>query len=257
MKRVEATVSLQECLLPGIYSMTVACPEAAFLARPGQFVNFYLPGGSHLLPRPISICEILEGEGLRFVYRIAGEGTKQLSLLAKGEKVHLSTPLGNGFPFEEVSGKRVLLLGGGIGVPPMVETAKALKQKGAIPVSVMGYRDQTFLLSELSACGEVYVATEDGSAGVKGTVLDCLKEKQISGDLLFACGPKPMLRAVAAFAKENAIPCYVSMEERMACGVGACLACVCETTKEDPHFHTKSARVCKDGPVFSSEEVVL
>ena len=257
MKKVEALVSSQECLLPGIYSLTVSSAELSSLARPGQFVNFYLPGGSHLLPRPISICEILKGEGLRFVYRIAGEGTKELSLLTKGEKVSLSTPLGNGFPLEGVYGKRVLLVGGGIGVPPMVETAKALKELGAFPVSVMGYRDQSFLLSELSACGEVCVATEDGSEGVKGTVVDAMMEGNLTADLLFACGPKPMLRAVASYAKENAIPCYVSTEERMACGVGACLACVCETTKEDHHFHTKSARVCKDGPVFSSEEVVL
>lgn len=257
MRQLEGRIDRITRLQEGIYSCWVACPgELCREARPGQFVNFYLSGGGHLLPRPISICEKEEGS-LRFVFRVSGEGTRLLSLLQEGDPVTISTPLGNGFPVEGQAGKRVLLVGGGIGVPPLLETAKALKKNGAEPVMVMGYRSEPFLQEEFSSLGALSMASEDGSAGVKGTVVDAMRAGDLTGDVLFACGPKPMLRAVASYAKEKGMECFVSMEERMACGVGACLACVCETAKEDPHFHTKTARVCKDGPVFSSEEVVL
>ncbi len=257
MKKVQGTVISQECLLPGIYSLLISCEEAWDNALPGQFVNFYLEKSSHLLPRPISICDILPEGALRFVYRVAGEGTRYLSSLQARETVNLSTPLGNGFPVGDYEGKKVLLVGGGIGVPPMVECAQALKKQGSAVVSVMGYRSEQFLTEELRAQGELFIATEDGCAGTKGTVIDAMKEADLTADVIFTCGPGPMLRAVAAYAKEKGIRWFVSMEERMACGVGACLACVCERRGEDPHFHTKTARVCKDGPVFDSEEVVL
>ena len=147
-----------------------------------------------------------------------------------------------------------VFIGGGIGVPPMLETAKQLKGE---PVLVMGYRDELFLTDEMKKAGELVIATEDGSAGTKGNVLDAIRENDLKADMIFACGPKPMLRALKAYGLANNIPCYVSMEERMACGVGACLGCVCQSTEVDDHSQVKNKRVCKDGPVFLSTEVEL
>ena len=174
--------------------------------------------------------------------------------LKAGDSVEVLGPLGNGFPMEEAEGKRVFLIGGGIGVPPMLETAKQLKGE---PVLVMGYRDELFLTDEMKKAGELVIATEDGSAGTKGNVLDAIRENDLKADMIFACGPKPMLRALKAYGLENNIPCYVSMEERMACGVGACLGCVCQSTEVDDHSQVNNKRVCKDGPVFLSTEVEL
>ena len=199
--------------------------------------------------------EINQEKGtLRLVYRVVGKGTEMFAALKAGDSVEVLGPLGNGFPMEEAEGKRVFLIGGGIGVPPMLETAKQLKGE---PVLVMGYRDELFLTDEMKKAGELVIATEDGSAGTKGNVLDAIRENDLKADMIFACGPKPMLRALKAYGLENNIPCYVSMEERMACGVGACLGCVCQSTEVDDHSQVKNKRVCKDGPVFLSTEVEL
>ena len=126
------------------------------------------------------------------------------------------------------------------------------------PISaVLGYRDELFLNEEFEKNGEVYLATEDGSAGTKGNVMDAIRENDLEADVIFACGPKPMLRAIKAYAQEKGIPCWISMEERMACGIGACLGCVCQSTEVDAHSHVHNKRVCKDGPVFRSTEVEL
>ena len=148
---------------------------------------------------------------------------------------------------------------GGIGIPPMLELAKTIKAAGTCEfVSVMGYRDaQTFLLDEFKEQGDCYVATEDGSVGAKGNVLDAIKEYKLNADVIYACGPTPMLRALKAYAAEQGMTCYVSMEERMACGIGACLACVCNSKEKDAHSNVKNKRICKEGPVFLAEEVDL
>ena len=145
-------------------------------------------------------------------------------------------------------------MGGGIGVPPMLETMKQLDAK---KIAVLGYRDELFLNEEFGKNGEVYIATEDGSAGTKGNVMDAIRENDLEADVIFACGPKPMLRAIKAYALKKGIPCWVSMEERMACGIGACLGCVCQSTETDAHSHVHNKRVCKDGPVFRSTEAEL
>ena len=245
----------QDCIAKDIYSLWLKTDKIAAQARPGQFVSVYCNDGGHLLPRPISLCEINQEKGtLRLVYRVVGKGTEMFAALKAGDSVEVLGPLGNGFPMEEAEGKRVFLIGGGIGVPPMLETAKQLKGE---PVLVMGYRDELFLTHEMNKAGELVIATEDGSAGTKGNVLDAIRENDLKADMIFACGPKPMLRALKAYGLENNIPCYVSMEERMACGVGACLGCVCQSTEVDDHSQVKNKRVCKDGPVFLSTEVEL
>ena len=145
-------------------------------------------------------------------------------------------------------------MGGGIGVPPMLETMKQLDAK---KIAVLGYRDELFLNEEFEKNGEVYIATEDGSAGTKGNVMDAIREQKLEADIIYACGPTPMLRAIKQYAEENGIECYISLEERMACGIGACLACVCKSKEKDAHSNVKNKRICKDGPVFLSTEVEI
>ena len=247
-----AVVYSQEELAPGIFSMWITT-RAAKEARPGQFVSVYTRDGSRLLPRPISICEVEpEEERLRIVYRIAGEGTREFSSYESGDPIDIMGPLGNGFPQE---GENVFLIGGGIGIPPMLELAKQLNCEKQI---ILGYRDENlFLRDEFEAYGEVFVATEDGSVGTKGNVLNAIRENGLTADVMYACGPTPMLRALKAYAEENHIRCYISLEEKMACGIGACLACVCKTKEVDHHSNVHNQRICKDGPVFLAGEVDL
>lgn len=249
----KAKVLEQKNLAEGVYSMVLST-KAAEYAIPGQFISIFSNNGSKLLPRPISICEIDKSAGtLRVVYRVVGEGTTEFSKLTAGDEVEVMGPLGNGFPLE---GENAIVVGGGIGVPPMLELAKQLP--GTV-TAVMGYRnDDMFLTEEFTdVASELIIATDDGSVGVHGTVVDAMKENELTADVIYACGPKPMLRGVAEYAAEHGIKCYVSMEERMACGVGACLGCVCQSTEKDDHSHVNNKRVCKDGPVFLSTEVVL
>lgn len=145
-------------------------------------------------------------------------------------------------------------MGGGIGIPPMLETARQLEADKKI---IAGYRDELFLTEELAENGNLYIATEDGSAGTKGNVLDAIRKNGLEADVIFACGPTPMLRAIKAYALEHDIECWISMEEKMACGIGACLACVCQSKEIDGHSHVHNKRICKDGPVFLATEIEL
>lgn len=254
------TVLKQQCIGKDIYDMTIQTKHIAGHAKAGQFVSLYSNDASKLLPRPISLCGIdAEAGTLRLVYRVTGEGTgtEEFSRLKAGDKIRVLGPLGNGFTVEP--GKQAFLIGGGIGIPPMLELAKSIKAAGTYEfVSVMGYRDaQTFLLDEFKEQGDCYVATEDGSVGAKGNVLDAIKEYKLNADVIYACGPTPMLRALKAYAAEQGMTCYISMEERMACGIGACLACVCDSKEKDAHSNVKNKRICKEGPVFLAEEVDL
>ena len=151
-------------------------------------------------------------------------------------------------------------MGGGIGVPPILELAKELagELEPAQKMIVVGYRDsQTFLKEEFEQNGALYLSTEDGSVGTKGNVMDAVRENQLDADIIYACGPTPMLRAIKAYAQENGIECYISLEERMACGIGACLGCVCKSREKDEHSNVHNKRVCKDGPVFLASEVEI
>lgn len=251
-RKEEAVIISQECLCAGVYSMWIETAIAKE-AIPGQFISVYTKDASKLLPRPISICET-EDDKIRIVYRTVGEGTKEFSSYSKGDTVTILGPLGNGFL--DTDYERPLLIGGGIGIPPMLGLAKKLTGKKSI---VAGYRNakETFLASELKDAGTLYVATDDGSLGTNGTVIDAIWENQIDADVIFACGPKPMLKAVKEYAMLKGIKAYISMEERMACGIGACLGCVCKSSKKDDHSQVKNKRVCKDGPVFEASEVEL
>lgn len=245
------TVVRQEEITEHIFSMVIKTEQIALHAKAGQFVSVYCNDGTKLLPRPISICEIDKEAGtLRLVYRIAGKGTAEFSTLKSGEKVRVLGPLGNGFEKKE---KKAFLIGGGIGIPPMLELAKELNCEKQM---ILGYRtNDLFLKDEFETFGDVYVATEDGTAGTKGNVLDAIRENGLKADIIYACGPAPMLRALKNYAAENNIECWISMEERMACGIGACLACVCKSKEKDAHTNVNNKRICKEGPVFRAEEV--
>lgn len=253
-----AVVLEQKEIASGIFRLVLQTKEIAAQAKAGQFVSVYSKDPSKLLPRPISLCEIDKTKGtLTLVYRVTGEhtGTEEFSRLQKDDTVRILGPLGNGFPVDAADGKKAFLIGGGIGIPPILELAKQLNCEKQI---VLGYRNSDmFLLDEFKKQGEVYIATEDGSVGTKGNVLDAIRENALDAEVIYACGPTPMLRALKNYAAENNIECWISMEEKMACGIGACLACVCKSKEVDGHTNVHNKRVCKEGPVFLAEEVEL
>lgn len=252
-KQTAAEIIRQTSLADGIFDMTLKAEEIAKEAKSGQFLSVYLNNQSKLLPRPISICGIDKEEGtLRIVYRIAGEGTRELASYQPGDQVKILGPLGNGFTKKE---KKAILIGGGIGIPPMLELAKELSCE---KTAVLGYRDsQMFLKDEFEKICDVAVSTEDGSFGTCGNVIDAIREQGVEGSIIYACGPTPMLRGIKAYATEQGIEAQISLEERMACGIGACLACVCKSKEVDSHSNVHNKRVCKDGPVFDAREVEL
>ncbi|MBE5881325.1 MAG: dihydroorotate dehydrogenase electron transfer subunit [Lachnospiraceae bacterium] len=258
-KKVTARVYRQDEIAVGIYDMWIET-ELAKDAKPGQFISVYPKNQATLLPRPISICEVNEEKTmLRIVYRVAGSGTAEFSNYHTGADITILGTLGNGFPLEKADGKRVFLMGGGIGIPPMLQLSKELSARGkAEKISaVLGYRNELFLCEDFKLYADLYVATEDGSSGSKGTVMNAIEDNDLKGDVIFACGPMPMLRAIKQFAEANQMKAYISLEERMACGVGACLGCVCTTKEVDHHSHVKNARVCTDGPVYDAKEVMI
>ena len=248
-----AVIISQEEIAPGIFSMWLKTEQIAQHAKAGQFISIYCEDGSRMLPRPISICEIDKNDGaLHLVYRVAGKGTQEFSEKNRGMELSVLGPLGNGFPLKS---KKAFLIGGGIGIPPILELAKQLDCEKKI---VLGYRNSDmFLLDEFKKYGSVYIATEDGSYGSKGNVLDAIRENDLEADIIYACGPTPMLRALKEYAAEKQMECWISMEEKMACGIGACLACVCKSKEVDAHTNVHNKRVCKEGPVFRAEEVEL
>ncbi len=252
-EKVTALVISQQEIAENIFDMWIETGLAAE-AHPGQFIGVFPKNKSTILPRPISICEVNEEKtALRIVYRIAGQGTKEFSSYTAGDKVDILGILGNGFPLEAGKGKKTFLMGGGIGVPPILQLAKELDAEKQV---VVGYRDNNlFLKEDLDKYATVYVATEDGSAGTKGNVMDAIAANALDAEVIFACGPMPMLRAIKKYAEEKGIKAYISLEEHMACGVGACLGCVVKTKEVDHHSHVNNARICTDGPVFDAEEV--
>lgn len=232
----------------GIFDMHLKYDNDELPASCGQFVHVYVP--SKTLRRPISICDVENGT-LRLVYQVKGEGTRIMSQMKKGEDVDILAPLGFGFKIKP--DKRYCLIGGGIGVPPMLYTAKQTEN----PLVITGFRNKSLVILQddfKKAGAELVLATDDGSAGVKGFVTDILREKTGEIDEVCACGPTPMLKAVAEVCKTYSKPCQVSLEERMACGIGACLGCAVKVKVNGMEF---MQHVCKNGPVFNAEEVVF
>ncbi|MBR4769262.1 MAG: dihydroorotate dehydrogenase electron transfer subunit [Lachnospiraceae bacterium] len=257
-KKISAKIKSQTEIAPGIFDMLLET-ELAKDAHAGQFVGVYPNDKSTLLPRPISICEVdFEKNTLRLVYRVAGKGTAEFSGYKEGDSLDIIGVLGNGYDIGPLLEKKVVLMGGGIGIPPMLELAEELKAHGTEAVSVLGYRDsQTFLKDDFEKNGKLCIASEDGSVGTKGNVMNAIEAEGIDADVICACGPMPMLRAIKKYAQEKGIPAYISLEEHMACGVGACLGCVVKTKEVDHHSHVNNARICTDGPVFLAEDVEI
>lgn len=240
-------------LAKDIYSFEIACPEVVNVAQPGQFVHILPPGFT--LRRPISICEIDREKGtLWIVFVVKGKGTEALSKLNEGDIIDMLAPLGHGFTVN-IFFKRVVLVGGGIGTPPMLSLAQIYGKKASV---ISGFRNaQSVILQEdfKIAGAQTILCTDDGSMGRKCFVTEPLKELLEKGgiDAVYACGPSAMLKGVAEITAENDVYCEVSLEERMGCGIGACLVCACKTQKDgEEHF----AHVCKNGPVFNAKEVV-
>lgn len=252
----ECRIVSAEQLDRDVFSIWIEDCKTDSVIRPGQFLSLFCTNGARLLPRPISICEVdTKLNRIRLVYRVVGEGTKEFSKLQVGDTIEIMGPLGNGFSLEESKNySKPILIGGGIGIPPMLELSKQLHTKSQV---ILGYRNSTFLDEDFQPYGMVYLATEDGSKGTKGNVIDALKENGVTGDVIYACGPTNMLKGVKAYAEEHGIKAYLSLEEKMACGIGACYACVCKSAKTDEHTHVANKRVCKEGPVLSAEDIIL
>lgn len=251
MKDYIATVVKNEKIAENIYAVTFDLGETANV-RAGQFGDISV-GGTHLLRRPIAICKV-DGQTVTFCYQIKGEGTQKLKTVGAGMRVNVLMPLGNGFFIEE-NEKKVALVGGGVGVFPLVSV---LRQYGATKEisAYIGYRNQGAVcgVEEFEKASKFVGVTDDGSYGKKMNAVQAFAEDLALGnrpDVVLACGPTPMLRALKTVVEQENLPCYVSLEERMGCGIGACLVCVCDKTDG------KKARVCKDGPVFNCKDVVL
>jgi dihydroorotate dehydrogenase electron transfer subunit len=239
-----------------IYELTINGQLVTQITSPGQFVHIKVSNGlDPLLRRPISISSYdFEQKSLTMIYRKEGRGTSMLAELKPGMLVDILGPLGNGFPVEEVSaGDTALLVGGGIGVPPLYELSNQLAAKGAKVIHVLGFQTASavFYEEEFLKNGETYVTTVDGSYGRKGFVTDVMKDLQF--DCIYTCGPTPMLRAIEQNYQHKKV--FLSLEERMGCGIGACFACVCK--KKDDPSGVSYKKVCSDGPVFRAGEVLI
>ena len=242
MKQSIFKILTNEALTSNVYRMTLEGDTSAITA-PGQFVNIRLTG--KFLRRPISVCDWEEGK-LTLVYKVVGHGTAQMAAMAPGESLDILTGLGNGYDLT-LTGEHPVLVGGGVGVPPMFGLAKRLRAMGKEVQVILGFntREEIFYEEAFQALGcTVYVTTVDGSYGVKGFVTDAMKDLHYSH--FCACGPEPMLKALYAASATSG---QMSFEERMGCGFGACMGCSCKTL-------TGSKRICKDGPVMKKEEIL-
>lgn len=230
-----------------IYKMNIHSPSIVSIAYPGQFLHIRI-GEQYdpLLRRPISICDLDKSNGeITLLYRILGKGTKLLSLIKPGDFLNVLGPLGNGFPI--FKDERCAVIGGGIGIAPLLELSKQLNS----PDIYLGFKDEVYMVDGFSKCSSnTYVFTEDGNTGILGYPTQLLSENINNYDIVYTCGPKTMMRKVKAICEAKEVKCYLSMEEHMGCGIGACLVCSCKTNIEGQY-----KKVCVDGPVFNSKEV--
>lgn len=243
MKQSIFTVNQNKCIAPNVYEMILS-GDTSDITATGQFVNIKLDG--FYLRRPISVCDFADGE-LKIIYKVVGEGTEYMSKLENGAQLDVLTGLGNGYDMDK-SGEAPLLIGGGVGVPPLYALAKRLAAQGKKVKVILGFntKSEIFYEDEFKALGaEVYVTTADGSYGIKGFVTNAFDA--VGGYThIFTCGPEPMLKAVYNASETSG---QFSFEERMGCGFGACMGCSCKTK-----YGNK--RICKDGPVLVKEEII-
>lgn len=257
MKAVKMLQIIENTEIAGnIFRIKLYSPEFCSAAKPGQFFHIRCGGDKFpLLRRPISLSYRVPEEGcIVLVYRVEGQGTAYLSGLKPGDSLDVMGPLGNGFHVGE-NYSRVVLVGGGMGIAPLVELARVYGKRAT---AFLGYRDMTFLLEKFQErAGGIYVSTESGVSGYKGFVTDLFIQKleYERPDIVYCCGPRPMMKKVTDICLSRGIRCQVSLEERMGCGIGACLVCSCAT--RDGEGGKTYSRVCKDGPVFWSEEVLM
>lgn len=248
------TVISNENIARNIFKLTLQGDIVQSMNEAGQFVNIRVNSSSeYLLRRPISICEInKDSNTFVVIYRAEGDGTKILSNLKEGELVDILGPLGNGYNIKSLTtGQTALLVGGGIGVPPLYELAKKFNEQGIKTIHVLGFnnKEDVFYKEKFLELGNTYVSTVDGSFDEVGYVTDVITKYNLQYDKYYSCGPLPMLKALKDM--NNQKEGYLSLEERMACGIGACYACVCKTKVDD------TARICYDGPVFKAEEIIF
>ncbi len=258
IRNEKMTVLSHKEIARDIYEMVLQGELVHEISAPGQFLHIKVGRGVEpLLRRPISIANIQkETSSLTIIFRAEGKGTKLLADVSVGASVDVLGPLGNGFPIDSLDkGKTALLVGGGIGVPPLYELTKQLNDQGIKTVHVLGFQseDVAFYKKEFLKFGPTYVATVDGTLGQKGFVTDIIHTFGEEFDLFYSCGPKPMLKALQS--NLGNVKGYISLEERMGCGVGACFACVCHKA-DDPNGHSY-VKVCSDGPVFPIGVVAL
>lgn len=242
------TIISKKELTKDVYEMILEGEAASYITAPGQFINIKINDSLQpYLRRPMSICDYDENH-IKMIFRVVGEGTKLLSQKEIGDRIDCLTGLGNGFI--DLKAKKAVVIGGGLGVPPMYKLAKTLKENGVEVQAVLGFGSSkdVFYKEEFEAICPTYIATMDGSVGVKGTVIDALKEKHIEFDKYYTCGPEKMLDALVLAYPENG---YLSFEARMGCGFGACMGCSCKV-KTKPY-----KRICVEGPVLESSEVIV
>ncbi len=243
-KRDNYEILRNEPLTDAVWLMVLA-GDTQYIAAPGQFVDVALEG--RFLRRPISVCDY-DAKTLTLVYKVVGDGTEQMTRMMPGMRLELLTGLGNGFSIG-TGVRRPLLVGGGVGVPPLYNLAKRLLAEGFPVQVVLGFNtaSEVFFADEFRALGcDVTVSTVDGSQGVRGFVTTAIVERQLDFDYFYACGPLPMLRALSEAVEQDG---QLSFEERMGCGFGACMGCSCKTKQG-------SKRICKEGPVLSKEEII-
>ncbi|MGV3487794.1 MAG: dihydroorotate dehydrogenase electron transfer subunit [Tuberibacillus sp.] len=258
MRQEQMTIVTNREIAKHIYEIRLSGELIKDIQSPGQFVHIKTGNEMDtLLRRPISICAVdAKNNEMALIYRAEGAGTKKLAAASRGAAVDVLGPLGNGFPLDEIKpGEKALIVGGGVGVPPLFELSKQLTAKGVEVTHILGFSDASVLFyeDEFRQLGATYIATADGSIGTKGFVTDVIDNIKPEYHAMFACGPVPMLRALEHNYKDK--PLYLSLEERMGCGIGACFACVCHTP-DDP-TGSSYRKVCTDGPVFKAGEVVL
>ncbi|MHC5373706.1 dihydroorotate dehydrogenase electron transfer subunit [Enterococcus sp. LJL120] len=260
MKQEIMTIAKQRQLAPRIFEMTLQGELVKEMQTPGQFIHLLVPRADLLLRRPISLNHIDQAAGTcRIIYRVEGDGTRVFSEMSAGDQIDVMGPLGNGFSLENIqAGDEVFIVGGGIGIPPLYQLSKALLAIGAKPVHFLGYAsaEVAYYREEFEALGETFFATDDGSFAYHGNVGGLLQEitQQRQAKAVFACGANGMLRAVETiFTDHDNV--QLSLESRMACGMGACYACVCHL--QDDETGTKYVKVCDDGPIFQAGKVVL